>query len=195
MPRRKRLKQFFVSEQDYEHYVSDPNNDDLEMMKEVAEYIGESTEEEGLPERIGWEVIGNKDLDEKIFEVNKLREGWIMRKTEKGNIFLSTIEVKKHGKEKYKRGRIQLTVDPEWIGYTAMIVLSKTKTPKFKVYRNEDRVKIEDLKNQDPSDFADIVFEPKETEKAEQAKQEATEERARLSEKEFWDRINNGLSK
>jgi hypothetical protein len=189
MPRRKRLNQFFLSERAYERYISNPNNDDLEMKKMVAERIGESTEEEGLEERIGWAEVGKKSLKEKIYEVTKLREGWIMRKTKKGNIFISTGVVKGHGKEKYKRGRIQITVDPEWIDYTAIVVLLKTKTPKFKSY--VDEVKIEDLKNLDPSTLADIIFEQIEPKKVEDTKQESPS----LPEKEFWKKVNEGLRK
>jgi hypothetical protein len=89
-----------------------------------------------------------------------LREQWKMVKTKHGNVFISVSEVKLHkvGK-KYKRGRIQITVDPEWIGYTAMVTLSKIKTPKFKVNVNE--IDIEKLRDIDPSDLAEIVFETK----------------------------------
>jgi hypothetical protein len=58
-----------------------------------------------------------------------------MKKTEKGNVLISVGEVKPHKQNSkgtdYRYGRIQVQVDPEWIGYTTMIVPSKNKTPKL----------------------------------------------------------------
>jgi hypothetical protein len=137
-------------------------DEELESMTQVAEYLGVSTEPEGIAERIGIERAGNKDLDEKVKQVQKLRDRWIMKKTKKGNTFISVGEVKTHKVGKYKRGRIQITVDPEWIGYTAMVVLSKTKVPKMEFYKEE--VSLEELRDEDPSDYADIVFEDRKEE-------------------------------
>jgi hypothetical protein len=98
-----------------------------------------------------------------VKQVQNLRDRWIMKKTKKGNTFISIGEVKSHKVGKYKRGRIQITVDPEWIGYTAMVVLSKTKIPKMKIYK-EGEVTLDELRDEDPSDYADIVFEDKKEE-------------------------------
>lgn len=168
MPRRTKHNEFFLGSQRWIDEEKDKLTDEeLESMTQVAEYLGVSTEPEGLAERIGWARVGNKDLDEKVKQVQKLRDGWVMKKTKKGNTFVSvgevtphTIKNKKRGD--YKYGRIEITVDPEWIGYTAMVVLSKTKTPKFKKYVKE--ITVEELKERDPSDYADIVFEDKKEE-------------------------------
>jgi len=165
MPRRRKLNQFFLGSQRWIDEEKDKLTDEeLESMTQVAEKLGVSTDPEGLAERIGIERVGNKDLDEKVKQVQKLRDGWIMKKTKKGNTFISVGEVKHHpGKlKKYDRGRIQILVPPEWIGYTAMVVLSKTKVPKMKIYKEE--VSLKDLRDEDPSDYADIVFEDKKEE-------------------------------
>ena len=170
MPRRRKLNQFFLGSGRWFDEIKDKLTDEeLESMTQVAERLGVSTEEEGLAERIGIERVCNKNLDEKVKQVQKLRDRWIMKKTKKGNTFISVGEVRPHeGKNKktgevYRRGRVQITVDPEWIGYTAMVVLSKTKIPKMKIYK-EGEVTLEDLRDEDPSDYADIVFEDKKEE-------------------------------
>jgi len=165
MPRRRKHNEFFLGSQRWIDEEKDKLTDEeLESMTQVAEMLGVSTEPEGLAERIGIERVCNKNLDEKVKQVQKLRDGWIMKKTKKGNTFISVGEVKHHpGKlKKYDRGRIQIMVPPEWIGYTAMVVLSKTKTPKFKKYVKE--ITVEELNERDPSDYADIVFEDKKEE-------------------------------
>ncbi len=171
MPRRRKLKQFFLGSGRLFDEIKDKLTDEeLESMTQVAEMLVVSTEPEGLAERIGIERVGNKNLDEKVKQVQKLRDRWIMKKTKKGNTFISVGEVTEHkGKrskktgERYRRGRVQITVDPEWIGYTAMVVLSKTKIPKMQIYK-EGEVTLEELRDEDPSDYADIVFEDKKEE-------------------------------
>jgi len=168
MPRRRKLKQFFLgSGRRFDEIKDKLTDEELESDIQVAEYLGVSTEPEGLAERIGRERVGNKNLDEKVKQFQRLRDGWIMKKTKKGNTFISVGEVvpviiknKKTGD--YKYGRIEITVDSEWIGYTAMVVLSKTKIPKMQIYKEE--VTLEDLRDEDPSDYADIVFEDKKEE-------------------------------
>jgi len=169
MPRRRKLNQFFLgSGRLFDERKDKLTDKELESMTITAEHLGVSTEPEGLAERIGEERVGNKNLDEKIKQVQRLRDGWIMKKTKKGNIFISIGEVKpvivKNKKTgDYKYGRIEITVDPEWIGYTAMVVLSKTKIPKMKIYK-EGEVTLKDLRDEDPSYYADIVFEDKKEE-------------------------------
>jgi len=166
MPRRTKHNEFFLGSQRWIDEEKDKLTDEeLESMTQVAEYLGVSTEPEGLAERIGIERVGNKNLDEKVKQVQKLRDRWIMKKTKKGNTFISVGEVKPvkiKKKKDYKYGRIEITVDSEWIGYTAMVVLSKTKIPKMKIYKEE--VTLEELRDEDPSDYADIVFEDKKEE-------------------------------
>ena len=160
MPRRRKHNEFFLGSKRLLGEEKDKLTDDeLESMTKVAERLGESTEVEGLAERIGWKCADNKDLDEKVKQVQKLRDGWVMKKTKKGNTFVSVGEVKIHKVGKYTKGRIQITVPEEWIGYTAMVVVSKNQTPKFKSY--VDEVGLNELKDCDPSEFADIVVESK----------------------------------
>lgn len=168
MPRRRKHNEFYLGSQRLIDEGKDKIIDeDLETMTQIAEMIGESTEPEGLAERVGWERAGNKDLEEKIKQVQRLRDGWVMKKTKKGEIFVGIKEVTSHLSNKgtkYSKvyGYVQITVPAEWVGYTAMVVLSKTKTPKFKSYVEE--ITIEELKERDPSDLADIVFEDKKEE-------------------------------
>jgi hypothetical protein len=165
MPRRRKHNEFYLGSQRRIDEEKDKITDEeLESMTQVAEYLGVSTEPEGLAERIGIEREGNKDLEEKIKQVQRLRDGWVMKKTKKGEIFVGTKEVTSHVSNKgtkYSKayGYVQITVPAEWVGYTAMIVLSKTKTPKFKSYVEE--VTLEELRDEDPSDYADIVFAEK----------------------------------
>ena len=160
MPRRKKHNEFYLGSQRLIDEEKERIEDyELEAMTQLAEMDGDSTEPEGLAERVGWVHVGNKTLDEKVKQVEKLRDGWVMKKTKSGDVFITVGEVKHHPGElkKYDRGRIQIMVPPEWIGCTAMVVVSKTKTPKFKKYIKEITVK--ELNERDPSYFADIVFE------------------------------------
>lgn len=130
-------------------------------MRAVADHLGEDPDAENLAERIGW----GKPLEEKWSQFEKLLNGgWVMKQSNRGDVFISIGEVKPHKQKSkgtvYDFGRIQVLVDPEWVGYTAMIVLSKNKTPKFKTYTTEE-IGIEKLSHIDPSDVADIVIEAK----------------------------------
>jgi hypothetical protein len=191
MPRRKKHNEFYLGSQRRIDEEKERIEDyELEVMTQLAEMDGDSTEPEGLAERVGWVHVGNKTLDEKIKQVEKLRDGWVMKKTKKGDVFITVSEVKHHPGElkKYDRGRIQITVPAEWVGYTAMVVLSKTKTPKFKSYVEE--VTLEELRDEDPSGYADIVFEPRKVEKKfEGPKKESPS----MSEEEFWDSVLRGF--
>jgi len=55
--------------------------------------------------------------------------GWQVERTELGETYSTVVEIKRHtavakGK-KYAYGRIQITVDPEWVGLKATISVSK----------------------------------------------------------------------
>jgi len=89
------------------------------------------------------ETLQNAGLDEEAKKVSKeideiearfskkFDTGWHMEQTENGEMHTIEVEIKPHktsvkGK-KYSYGRIQLTVDPAWIGLKAKISVFKAK--------------------------------------------------------------------
>jgi hypothetical protein len=144
--------------EEYEDYLIEKEKRDMQM---VADYLGKPVEE------IGW----GKTLEEKLPEFKSLIKGWIMTKPN-GEEFTKVVKVKAHKVKRKKKGktyeneygRIQISVPPEWVGYSAKVIVSKKVTPKV-VYNFEGEIHIEDLADGvDPSDLVEIVEEENETE-------------------------------
>jgi hypothetical protein len=156
-------KKMSRSQISWEKYKDRLIEEEREWLHGLAEHFGVDPDAEDLAERLGLEG-SKKTLEQKFKEFEIVRSGWVMKKTKKGNVFVSIGEVKGRPQtinhKEYNYGRIQMSVDPQWIGYTAMVVVSKNKTPKRK-YHFDDEISIEDLAHTDPSNLVDIIFESK----------------------------------
>jgi hypothetical protein len=97
-------------------------NDIIQTAQHIDEY-SEEADIENLAKRIGW----GKTSDEVFYEEET---DWKMNKTEEGTEYSTTVEIKLHKPkskkgDEYKYGRIQVVVDPKWIGLQAKIIILK----------------------------------------------------------------------
>jgi len=133
MPRRKKVSYGTILYEQQKQERLDQEAYDLYMTAE-HEGIDPNQEPQVLAEKLGWGKTWEEAYEE--FE-NKIKRGYVMKKIAKGDTYIKLVEITrtkrddKKGKQKYNYGYIETTVPEEFIGGTAMVVLSKTKTPKI----------------------------------------------------------------